>query len=139
MRRQGHRGRQGEGYQAKEADIVQMSGKKQGAGALDQRVGFSTRGEIEDGLGGMTESYAEVFNCAAGYFHLRGGETVLAARLEGQHTQVVRVRSFAQSRQVTTEWRIEDKRSGQVFNIRDITLTDDRLYLDFLVQSGVAT
>lgn len=112
---------------------------RRGGGALDQRVGFSKPGAVDDGLGGTRSEFVEQFNCAAGYMHLRGGEAVLAARLEGQHTQVVRVRSYAMTRQVTSDWRIEDKRSGAVFNIRDITPTNDRAYLDFLVQSGVAS
>lgn len=115
-----------------------MSGRR-GAGALNERVGFCEPGEVEDGLGGTRSDFVEVFNCAAGYVHLRGGEAVLAARLGGQHTQVMRVRSYTMTRQVTTDWRVIDKRSGDVFNIRDITPTLDRAYLDFLVQSGVAT
>lgn len=114
-----------------------MTGKR-GGGSLDQRVGFAKRGEFEDGLGGKSENFAEVFCCAAGFVHLRGGESVLAARLQGQHTQVIRVRSFSLSRQVTTDWRIEDKRTRTLFNIRDITPSEDRMYLDFLCQSGVA-
>jgi hypothetical protein len=63
----------------------------------------------------------------------------MAARLEGQHSQVIFVRSFPQTtRSVTTDWRVRDVRTGDTFNIRDITPTDDRQWLDFLCQKGVA-
>lgn len=111
---------------------------RRGAGALNERVGFAKRDLVGDGLGGVSGAFTEAFSRAAGFTHLRGGEAVLAARLEGEHTIVIRVRACAQTRQVSPEWRIEDKRSGVVYAIRDITPTDDRLYLDFLAQSGVA-
>jgi hypothetical protein len=40
---------------------------------------------------------------------------------------------------VTTDWRVRDVRTGTIYNIRDITPSDDRAFLDFLVQSGVAS
>ncbi len=112
---------------------------KQGAGALIERVGFEEPLTGSDGGGGTLNGFAERFTCRAAYIHLRGGESVLAARLAGQHSQVIRVRSSSQSRAVTTDWRIVDKRTGTAFNIRDATPTADRAYVDFLCQSGVAT
>lgn len=101
-------------------------------------VAFDRKSEGSDGAGGTTVGWIEQFNCRAGFQHLRGGETVLAARLEGTHTQVIRVRASSNTRQVTAEWRIRDTRSGDVFNIKDVTPTDDRLFLDFLCERGVA-
>ena len=113
--------------------------KNNGAGQLFEHVGFEEPVSGSDGGGGITAGFAERFTCRAGYVHLRGGEAVLAARLGGQHTQVVRVRSASETRAVTTDWRIIDKRDGTTFNVRDITPSDDRRFLDFLCQSGVAT
>lgn len=112
---------------------------RRGAGALNERVGFAKRDSATDGLGGVSGAFTEQFSRAAGVTHLRGGEGVLAARLEGQHTVVIRVRSCSLTRAVTPEWQIEDKRTGMVYAIRDVTPTDDRAYLDFLAQSGVAS
>lgn len=114
-------------------------GSRRGAGALIERVGFEEPVAGSDGGGGTLDGFLERFSCRAAYVHLRGGETVLAARLSGQHSQIVRVRSSSDSRAVTTDWRIVDRRAGTVFNIRDVTPTTDRAYIDFLCQSGVAT
>lgn len=109
-----------------------------GAGDLKHRVAFDKRGVSSDGAGGNTAAFAEQFVVWAGYTHLRGGESVIAARLEGRHVQVVRVRASSTTRQVTTDWRIRDRRTQDVFNIRDITPTEDRAFIDFLCESGVA-
>lgn len=103
------------------------------------RVTFQRPQAASDGAGGVLNGYATAFQCRASYRHLRGGETVLAARLEGTHTQVIRVNSAGKTRAVSTDWRIVDDRTGDVFNIRDITPTEDLLELDFLCQKGVAT
>lgn len=110
-----------------------------GAGDLYYRVAFDKKGTASDGAGGTTAAFAEQFQCRAAFIHLRGGETVMAARLAGQHQQIVRVRSSTDSRQVTAGWRVRDVRSGAVFNVRDVTPSTDRMWIDFLCQSGVAS
>ncbi|OBQ72394.1 phage head closure protein [Mesorhizobium loti] len=108
------------------------------AGDLVYRVAFDVKGMASDGAGGTTTAFSEQFQCRAGFVHLRGGESVQAARLQGQHPQIIRVRSSSLTRNVTTDWRIRDVRSGDVFNIRDITPGLDRQFIDFLCQKGVA-
>lgn len=109
-----------------------------GAGDLRNRVVLQKQSQTSDGAGGVTTPWADQFVVWAGYTHLRGGEGVLAGRLEGRHPQVVRVRASSQTRQITTDWRLRDRRTGSVFNIRDITPTEDRAYIDLLCESGVA-
>ncbi|MBA3576187.1 MAG: head-tail adaptor protein [Sphingomonas sp.] len=111
---------------------------KTGAGDLKHKVGFDKHGSASDGAGGSITSFSEQFVVRAQFIHLRGGESVMAARLAGKHTQVIRVRSSTDTRLVTTDWRISDKRSSDVFNIRDVTPSDDRMWLDFLCEKGVA-
>lgn len=113
--------------------------RKNSAGAMFHTVGFEKKSASTDGLGGTQSTWAEDFNCRAEFIHVRGGETVMAARLEGRHTQVIRVRSFSDSRSVTTDWRIVDKHTNEIYNIRDITPTKDRRKLDMLCERGVAT
>jgi hypothetical protein len=108
------------------------------AGDLFYSVAFDRKGSAPDGAGGTTTGFTEQFSCRAAFIHLRGGESVLAARLDGQHPQVIRVRSSINTRGVTTDWRVRDKRTGDVFNIRDITPGLDRQFIDFLCQKGVA-
>lgn len=109
------------------------------AGPLKQRVTFQKQGTMSDGAGGTTTAFVDQFTVWAGYTHLRGGETVLAARLQGQHSQVIRVYRSRRTRLITTDWRVKDARTGVVLNIRDITPTDDGAFFDMLCQSGVAT
>jgi SPP1 family predicted phage head-tail adaptor len=109
-----------------------------GAGFLRERVAFDKKTTVDDGAGGKATTWVEQFQRRAGFTHLRGGETVLAARLEGTHTIVIRVRSSTETRTIATDWRVRDIRTGTAYNIRDITPTDDRAFLDILAQSGVA-
>lgn len=112
---------------------------KPSAGDLFYRVAFDRKGQGSDGAGGRSTDFVEQFCCRAAFVHLRGGEAVQAARLQGQHTQVIRVRSAVLTRGVTTDWRIRDVRTGEVFNIRDVSPGLDRQFIDFLCQKGVAT
>jgi SPP1 family predicted phage head-tail adaptor len=108
------------------------------AGDLFYSVAFEKKGTASDSAGGTTTSFTEQFACRASFVHLRGGESVQAARLEGQHPQVISVRASSRTRAVTTDWRIRDKRTGDIFAIRDITPGLDRQFIDFLCQKGVA-
>ena len=109
------------------------------ANDLTQRVALDARADADDGMGNTRSDWVEQFQCRAAYRHLRGGETVLAGRLEGRHVQVIWVRASSETRQVTTDWRVRDVRSGQKFNIRDVTHENDRQWISLLVESGVAT
>lgn len=89
--------------------------------------------------GNTVAEFAEQFETRAAFVHLRGSEDVLAARLSGKHIQVIHIRSSTASRQVTTDWRVVDKRNGDVFNIRDVTQETDRQFISLLLEKGVAT
>lgn len=112
--------------------------KKPGAGSLFEHVDFQSPSSASDGAGGVLNGFAHQFYTRAEFIHLRGGEAVLAARLEGRHTQVIRVRSSEASRAVDTDWRIVNTRTDEVFNVRDITPSADRQWLDILAEKGVA-
>ena len=110
---------------------------KGGAGALSERVSFSKRGEVEDSYGNTVSDWILQFETAAAFVHLRGGEAVIAARLENRHPQVVRIRNSQSARSITAEWKMNDARSGTEYAIRDITPTVDRKWIDLLCESGV--
>ncbi|MDM9619083.1 phage head closure protein [Rhizobium sp. S96] len=112
--------------------------EKRSAGKLYFAVAFEERQDLDDGAGNVSSGWVERFQSRAGYIDMRGGEAVIASRLQGQHTLVVFVRASSQSKSVTSDWRIRDNRDGRIFNIRDITITPDRAWIDFLCQSGVA-
>lgn len=121
--------------------------KQRSAGDLHYRFAFDKRVNVKDGYGNTKGGWQQQFDCRAGVIHLRGGEQVMADRLVGKHSQIVFVRRSLSAKLVTTDWRVRDMRDGEFvdgvwvgssFNIRDITPSDDRAWLDFLVQSGGA-
>ena len=110
-----------------------------GAGARRERVSFWNKPEpVPDGFGGFTSGWSERFQRRVEFVHLRGGESVQAARLTGQHTIVVRVRSSSEIHGVTTDWKIRDERRGVDYQIKDIEVETSRDYVSFTCQSGVA-
>lgn len=106
------------------------------AGRLRERVSLAKRVEQDDGAGNTVADWVEQFQCAAGFVHLKGGETVMAARLTNKHPMVARVRSSVASRAATADWRLTDVRTGRVYAIRDVTV--GREWVDLLVEGGVA-
>lgn len=107
-----------------------------GAGRLDRRVTFQKRTVASDGYGGERSTWADQFTVWGGFVHLRGGETVLAERLEGVHPAVIRVRRSTDTATVTTDWRVKDA-NDVVYAIRDVAPVE-RSHIDFLVASGTA-
>ena len=113
--------------------------KLRSAGDLYYRVAFDQRVEADRGDGVTVGNWVEQFQVRAGYTHLRGGEAVMAGRLQGKHSQIIFIRASLQAGRIGTDWQARDIRTGVAFNIREITRTDDRQWLDLLCESGVAT
>lgn len=114
------------------------------AGELRHRVAFEKRQDVNpdapDDFGNTQSVFVEQFVVAAKVQARFGGETVTAARLTGQQPFTITIRQSNQSRQITTDWRARDAKSGELYNIRSITDPDDsRAWFDMLCQSGVAT
>lgn len=105
------------------------------AGALKERVSFAARVDQDDGAGNTQSDWVEQFQRAAAFTHLKGGETVMAARLTNKHPMIVRIRSSVASRAVTADWRLTDVRTGKAYAIRDVTV--GREWVDLLVEGGV--
>lgn len=112
--------------------------KKPDAGELFYSIAFGKREEITDEYGNTQGAFVEAFHQRAAYIHLRGGESVMAGRLEGKHTQIVRVRASAQARQITSDWYAQDVRTGEYLAIQDVTPGLDRQFIDLLCENGVA-
>lgn len=109
-----------------------------GAGERTSKVSLWKRGSGSDGGGGKNSAYVYQFTRRAEFTHLHGGESVMANRLEGKHTQVVTLLSSAKTKEITTGWQLKDEKTGTKYNIRDITRTTDRKYIELLCESGVA-
>jgi head-tail adaptor len=107
------------------------------AGRLNNRVAFDVRSTATDVYGNVLGDWDEQFVVSARVQHLRGGETVMASRLEGRQPVVITVRRSPVTGEIETSWRARDARSGDVFNIRSISPTEDRAWLDILCDKGV--
>jgi hypothetical protein len=124
---------------------------KRDAGRLKEKVAFDERADQDDGSGNVEGGFVEKFQRRAGFTFLRGGETVVASRLEGRQPIVVRVRRDSDTVKIKQDWRMRDTRSGAwqgvgderywngpIYAVRSIAVTEDRQFLDVMVESGVA-
>lgn len=119
-----------------------MSADRPSSGKLRERVTLASRIEINpdapNDYGNTVAEWIDRATVWAEYIHLRGGEAVIAGRLQGRHSQIIRIRASALTRQVATDWRVTDARTGVVYAVRDVTHTPDRMWVELLVESGVA-
>lgn len=110
-----------------------------GSGDLYYKVHCQKRQVVDDGYGNTVSGPFETqFTVRAAYRHLRGGETVMASRLENKHPMVVTVRSSSETRQITADWQLVDARDGTAYAVRDVTHETDRRWVSLLVEKGVA-
>jgi SPP1 family predicted phage head-tail adaptor len=108
------------------------------AGDLYYRVHCQKRVERDDGYGNTVAEFATQFTVRAAYRHLRGGETVMASRLENKHPVLITVRASSETRQINSDWRLVDARDDTAWAIRDVTAETDRQFITFLSERGVA-
>lgn len=108
------------------------------AGKLKERFAFDRRKVQNDGYGNTQGAWEQQYVCAAARDFLRGGESVIAARLQGTQVALITIRSCLASRAITTDWRARDTRTGDFYNIREVKLTNDRAWLEILAEKGVA-
>jgi len=108
-------------------------------GALQYRVHCQSRDETDDGYGNpVSGDFQTRFTAWAAYRHLRGTETVMAARLENRHPIIVSLRASPATKQITSTWRLVDARDGIEMAVRDVTHEPDRKWISLLVERGVA-
>lgn len=108
---------------------------------LHYRVAFEPPLAEPDGSGGIETGWDtdNAIEARAHFRFLRGGESVQAARLGGKQPIIATIPNSSAGRSITSDWRMRDVRSGKEFQIRtDPVLTDDRAWLEVLVESGVA-
>jgi head-tail adaptor len=109
------------------------------AGELRERLAFEQQAAQSDGVGGETAAWATVFTCAARVRPKLGGEDVTGARLAGRQPMMITVRHSSQTRQVTTDWRARDVRTGDVYNIRSAAPDERKHWVEMLAEKGAAT
>lgn len=105
--------------------------------AFDMRAAYNPDSPAD--YGNTEAEFQEVFRCRALFRFLRGGENVIAARLEGRQPVIAQVRATSQTRQVDPDWRMRDIDTGDVYAVRAVSEADgDRRFLDVLAEKGVA-
>lgn len=109
------------------------------AGELRERFEFQERPSQSDGYGNEQGPWQARYECAARRQMLRGGETVMASRLEGRQPAVLTIRANSMARRITTDWRARDIRTEEIWNIRSISPSEKRDFIELLVEKGAAT
>lgn len=105
------------------------------AGSLSKRAAFQRPVKIRDEDGNPITSYPTVFEAWVNLKPLRGGESVMAARMQSKAPAIVTFRSSSQARDVTSEWRVVI--GGRVYEAKeDPRETQDRAYLEMLIEGG---
>lgn len=111
---------------------------KVSAPSLYYMVNCQKRVEVDDGAGNTVGDFATQFSIRAAFAHLRGGEAVIASRLENKHPVIITVRASSQTRQINSDWRLVDARDGTAWAVRDVTHETDRKWISLLCERGVA-
>lgn len=125
---------------------VEFARPVMGAGDLRDKVGFYKRVTASDGYGNNEGEFgvSAEFEAPALIRPRLGGEAVLAARLTGQGLANITVRTCTDTLLVTTDWRVKNERTGEVYNVRSIIDPDQGTprhgrFLEMLCERGVST
>ncbi|WP_299935363.1 phage head closure protein [uncultured Nitratireductor sp.] len=86
------------------------------AGDLRESVTFQRRVMVSDPYGNERGEWQDEFTCPARIKFLRGNETVVAARLQGQKVVAITIRAQPDAQGVTPAWRAYDTRKGLIDN-----------------------
>lgn len=108
------------------------------SGKLFEAVAFDSPTLSADAYGGTENGWAEEFTTRANFKYLRGGETVMSARLQGKQPVVVTIRAHEKAQLVDPSYRMRDTRRGHEYNIRSVVPSDDRAFIEITAERGVA-
>lgn len=107
-----------------------------GAGDLRHRVAFDARAVVDDGAGNERGAWQEQFTRRAAFIYAGGGESVMAARLEGRGVLKIRIRSGEEARAIRQDWRMRDTRTAVSYSIREVDADTDRQWVYLVVERG---
>lgn len=113
-----------------------------GAGDLRSKVRLEKRGIVDDGFGNpVAGDWEAQFTRSAYIGPLKGGESVIAARLEGRQPAVIVLRYSALTRTITNEWRaVEIRQDGTevIYAIADARdMENRRRHITLLCEAGI--
>lgn len=107
---------------------------------LKQRVRFDrvAPNAMRDVYGVKKRDWLEHFTCGGDFKYEGGTESVVAGAITGTASFKIKVRSCAQTRSITTDDRVVDTRRGISFNITEVDMVSDPLWVWIVVKDGVA-
>lgn len=110
------------------------------SGDLRDRLQFEKRIASADDYGNPgAGEFTPQFIRRAEIVPLRGGEEVIAARLQGTQPIRIRIRYDSETASITPEWRAVDVSSGQAYAIKTVVAPDRRnAWIEILAEAGVA-
>lgn len=114
-----------------------------GAGDLHWRVSFERRVTRNDGYGNQQAEWVPQFTRRAYIGPMKGGEDVIAGRLEGRAPTIIVIRHDSQTKAITPDWRaLEIAPDGNVAAELAIRQAEDmereRRWITLLCERGVA-
>ena len=103
------------------------------AGQLAKRATLLEPIEAVDADGQIVQSWAERRTVWCNVRWLKGGESVMQARLASKSPAIVTMRASTLTRRVTSEWKL--RIDGREFDAKeDPRETDDRAFFEMLVE-----
>ena len=103
---------------------------------LKERVLFQEPLGGDDGFGGEVQGWSAGFETRAFYTYLRTGESVMASRLAGRQVLAVKIRANETSLAINTGHRMIDQNTLKTFNVKGVEPSQDRRWLEVLVEGG---
>lgn len=104
-------------------------------GELTKRAKFLRPEKRRDEDGNPVEDYLLAFEVWAHLRPLRGGESVMASRMQSRSPAIITLRRSRQTRSITSEWQVEIDR--RLYEIKeDPRETQDRAFLEMLMEAG---
>lgn len=105
-------------------------------GKMRDRIRFDQRGLDANQV--RLGPWEDGFTVWAETTWLRGGEGVVAQRLEGKQPVAFSIRDSAQARTITTGFRAVDSRTQRIFDVTAASPSRKRGFIDVLAVSGGA-
>lgn len=118
-----------------------MASFVKGAGDLNRRMQLFRRALVDDGHGSMVPGGEfELVTTVWAHLHpLKGGESVIASRLEGRQPHILTLRQSGVTREMDESWQVADARLPErVFAIKAPPTDPDgkRAFFEVLVEEG---
>lgn len=101
---------------------------------LDCRATFAEPFKEKDRDGKVIQRHVDQFTVWANARWLRGGETVMQARMQSRSPAIMTVRSSPDSGRITAEWKMF--MDGREFDVKERPrLTEDRAFYELMVEA----